>query len=924
MEMKQPEMDVGSLMMSAKGRGGPFQQEDEELELLLGEIPQVTSAPPLPQAQSKSEVDSNANSGTSGTFYVVSANNLYSGGSPKMLLDGKNSPRLLIDQRSPLKGPLVEDHNGHNNPGVSSPVRNVFTESVAKNQNELLDDQSLAAAFANLQMDAGNGANEGTSHITLIESGDKMLESQIPAINYPPFDVKDSSLNAHLNINNDTFSPSSRTVPYGMKECTQLNPLSEDNHSVGTGLPALTESQAMNKYLKQHHAFKENAYRAEAPEMMVKNPSTALPQYQQQSFMLPPMTSHASGFHGYHVLPNTSISNGEIQSPNNAIQHPNYLDRSVASFSQPRPCLPEFYRQPARMQLNWQQLEEERRFRMQQQQYMLLQHNHGQALSGLHHQAATALSADSSNRILAPGLYSSVPNMVHPNTSFGNSLVQGAAFSDRDWPTQTQLPDLVVSQNHLDYSMSNGSTCRYFAQGFCSRGQNCPFLHGPVQRTINGRTSNPASMSYKDPSATRIADFEEKTGFPEKILTRNRSRGVSYITTLNPSPTGSRKESLSNSGIGSGLSLANGPSLSGAFQLDIHGQARSISPDVVDADIPFRSLTNTSQQPKYSSLDEVQGRIYFVARDQHGCRFLQRKFDEGSAEDIKKIFVEIIDHIIQLMTDPFGNYLVQKLLEVCNEDQKMQILYAVTRKPSELVNISLNMHGTRAVQKLIEILQTPREVSMVISSLKSGVVTLIKDLNGNHVVQRCLQRLSSEDNKFLFDAAVEHCIEIATHRHGCCVLQRCIDHSSGAERQRLVAEIAANALDLSQDAFGNYVVQYILDLDEMQWVRKDVMNQLQGNYASLSMQKFSSNVVEKCLKIASDEERANIVHELITSTHLGQLLQDPYANYVVQCALSVCKGSLHSTLVDAIRPHLPALRSSPFGKRILSRTNLKK
>ncbi len=40
--------------------------------------------------------------------------------------------------------------------------------------------------------------------------------------------------------------------------------------------------------------------------------------------------------------------------------------------------------------------------------------------------------------------------------------------------------------------------------------------------------------------------------------------------------------------------------------------------------------------------------------------------------------------------------------------------------------------------------------------------------------------------------------------------------------------------------------------------------------------------------------------------------------------LWVQQGALHSGLVDAIRPHLPALRNSPYGKRILSRTNPKK
>jgi hypothetical protein len=57
--------------------------------------------------------------------------------------------------------------------------------------------------------------------------------------------------------------------------------------------------------------------------------------------------------------------------------------------------------------------------------------------------------------------------------------------------------------------------------------------------------------------------------------------------------------------------------------------------------------------------------------------------------------------------DPFGNYLCQKLLEYCNDDQRTIIIETVA---PELVNISLNMHGTRAVQKMIEFLSTPQQV----------------------------------------------------------------------------------------------------------------------------------------------------------------------------------------------------------------------
>lgn len=66
--------------------------------------------------------------------------------------------------------------------------------------------------------------------------------------------------------------------------------------------------------------------------------------------------------------------------------------------------------------------------------------------------------------------------------------------------------------------------------------------------------------------------------------------------------------------------------------------------------------------------------------------------------------------------------------------------------------------------------------------------------------------------KFIFDAVGEHCIPVGTHRHGCCVLQRCIDHASGVQKIQLIQKITAHSIELVQDAFGNYVVQYIRKL----------------------------------------------------------------------------------------------------------------
>ena len=127
-----------------------------------------------------------------------------------------------------------------------------------------------------------------------------------------------------------------------------------------------------------------------------------------------------------------------------------------------------------------------------------------------------------------------------------------------------------------------------------------------------------------------------------------------------------------------------------------------------------------------SSPEELTGHIYMIAKDQYGCRLLQRMLDEQKPHISDLTFTEVFDHMNELMTDPFGNYLCQKLIEHCNESQRFAIIQKVA---PDLVAISLNMHGTRAVQKLIETISTPKEVELVIGALRASVVTLVKDIN---------------------------------------------------------------------------------------------------------------------------------------------------------------------------------------------------
>lgn len=62
-----------------------------------------------------------------------------------------------------------------------------------------------------------------------------------------------------------------------------------------------------------------------------------------------------------------------------------------------------------------------------------------------------------------------------------------------------------------------------------------------------------------------------------------------------------------------------------------------------------------------------------------------------------------------------------------------------------------------------------------------------------------------------------------------------------------------------------------------------------------------------------------IIDELIHVEDMEVLLLDPYANYVIQTALTVSSDTQHRELAAVILPHQAAIRNTLYGKRIMNK-----
>ena len=75
-------------------------------------------------------------------------------------------------------------------------------------------------------------------------------------------------------------------------------------------------------------------------------------------------------------------------------------------------------------------------------------------------------------------------------------------------------------------------------------------------------------------------------------------------------------------------------------------------PDSQARVIQQRRLQNGEENARFTNvkLEHLQGEIYGLCKDQHGCRYLQKKLEDRDPEQVHLIFIETNQHVVELMT----------------------------------------------------------------------------------------------------------------------------------------------------------------------------------------------------------------------------------------------------------------------------------
>ena len=370
------------------------------------------------------------------------------------------------------------------------------------------------------------------------------------------------------------------------------------------------------------------------------------------------------------------------------------------------------------------------------------------------------------------------------------------------------------------------------------------------------------------------------------------------------------------------------------------GQAKQINIPYQQNNKFFQNnLRHSTKSHKYLNNNDIylnkKSNLYLICQDQSNCRSIQDQLDlnKNDVKYIANFLEQIKPRLINIMTHQFGNYVIQKLLEILiyqeNKELFTEIISLLDRNNS-LYSISINNYGTRVIQKTLEKLiesgynkvETAEINNCLKNLISEHLYDLCKDKNGNHVYQKLLKvfnKEKEETNNFLYDYLADIAVDVALLQQGATIFSTAISLGSYNQKEKMCNKINQNLNKLINNKYGNYSVQAIINaLKDEKKLIEPIYLYISNNIVELSNQKYSSNVVDTFI-MKKDEFSKQIINEIIKNNQIKDMIKDQYGNYVIQKAMSISNSETLNKIIQQIKPVIPELLMNNLGKKIVNK-----
>ena len=267
-----------------------------------------------------------------------------------------------------------------------------------------------------------------------------------------------------------------------------------------------------------------------------------------------------------------------------------------------------------------------------------------------------------------------------------------------------------------------------------------------------------------------------------------------------------------------------------------------------------------------------------------GTLEIQKKLEKSSKE-YKVLLVNILrkQGLSKIMKNIYGNYFFQQLIK---NSEKSFISLIVSYIAEDIVEISKDFQGTFCLQALLDEVKSLEDEQKILISIKNYEMEMAFNKNATHVLQKLVLLFPDIHRLYLNEIILNNFIALCLDSNGVCLIKIFIKTNTVINNKKRINEkIKNNFVLLSESPFGNYGVQFLMELwDENDL--KDIKEKVLENIQELSLQQFSSNVIEKAFEIFSGEDKEKMIKKLcFENNFIIRLINSKFGKFVLNKAI---------------------------------------
>ena len=153
------------------------------------------------------------------------------------------------------------------------------------------------------------------------------------------------------------------------------------------------------------------------------------------------------------------------------------------------------------------------------------------------------------------------------------------------------------------------------------------------------------------------------------------------------------------------------------------------------------------------------------------------------------------------------------------------------------------------MQRFIEMINREDEKEVIFQSIKQDIVLLAFHSKGNYVLTPIINLFKGEKFDYIVEELLDQVVKLSTDQYGVCILNQLSKLIINKKHiQRIVQALANNINEIIQSQYGNYAITTSLEIWTEEGEGEPILDKLVEFFQQFSIQKFSSNVIEKCVE----------------------------------------------------------------------------